>query len=205
MAGPKKGSAFTFGIALTSIDDTNVFKTSPTLAAGDITVSLDGGDFANITTLPTQIQTSGVLPVALTAAEMNADLVYVRFHDAAGDEWQDALVVINTETGTISEIAGYTDDIGAAGAGLTALGDARLGNLDAAISDVADAVLDEVVEGSLTMRQMLRLFAAFMLNKASGGGTATLTFQDIADTKARITMTVNTTTGDRSAVTLDGS
>jgi hypothetical protein len=134
MPGPKKNTAFTFNVALTSQADTKLFKTSPTLAAGDITVSKDGGDFANIGTLPTQIQTTGVLPIALTADEMNADRVVVRFSDAAGAEWCDLIVSINTETGTISEIAGYTDDIGIAGAGLTALGDTRLANLDAAVS-----------------------------------------------------------------------
>jgi len=111
MPGPKKNTAFTFNVALTSQADTKLFKTSPTLAAGDITVSKDGGNFANIGTLPTQIQTTGVLPVALTADEMNADLVVVLFHDAAGAEWCDAVVTIHTETGTISEIDTNVDSI----------------------------------------------------------------------------------------------
>ena len=131
---PVKGAAFTFDIALVSQASPYIFKTSPTLAAGDITVSLDQGNFANITTLPTQIQTTGVLPVALTAAEMNADLVVVLFHDAAGAEWQDAVVSIYTGGQTLDTIEGLVDDIGVAGAGLTALGDVRLANLDATVS-----------------------------------------------------------------------
>ena len=65
-----------------------------------------------------------------------------------------------------------------------------------------DDILDEVVEGTTTMRQMLRGFASFMLSKVSGGGTATITFRDIGDTKDRIEATV-TGVGDRSSMTLD--
>lgn len=138
MAGPKKGVAFTFPMRLWSQADTDLVQTSVTLAAGDVQVSKDGGAFANIATLPTEIGTSGVLAVSLSADEMDVDhYVTVRFHDVAGDEWCDGGADVLPETGTISEIAGYTDDIGAAGAGLTALGDARLANLDAAVSSRA--------------------------------------------------------------------
>jgi hypothetical protein len=61
-----------------------------------------------------------------------------------------------------------------------------------------------VVEGSLTMRQMLRVFMAALAGKASGGGTTAITFRDNADSKARITLTVDVD-GNRTAVTLDGS
>ena len=128
---PVKGTAFTFDIALVSQASPYIFKTSPTLAAGDITVSLDGGSFSNIATLPTQIGTTGVLPVALSADEMNADRVVVRFHDVAGDEWQDALVTIYTAAQTLDAMQA---NIGAGGAGLTGIGDTRLANLDAAVS-----------------------------------------------------------------------
>lgn len=64
-----------------------------------------------------------------------------------------------------------------------------------------DAVLDEVVEGSYTLRHYLRLFASVLLGKATGGGTATLTFRDTGDSKNRVVLTVDTS-GNRSAVTL---
>jgi phage terminase large subunit-like protein len=66
------------------------------------------------------------------------------------------------------------------------------------------AVLDEVVEGTLTFRQMLRLFMAALANKSSGGGTTSIAFRDVADGKARISATVDSS-GNRSAVTVDGS
>ena len=107
MAGipPLKNSAFSFETALDSQADGDVFQTSVTLAAGDVTVSKDGGAFSNITTLPTEISTTGVLTVSLSADEMNADRVTVRFHDAAGDEWKDRLVIIETETVQLNDLA----------------------------------------------------------------------------------------------------
>lgn len=68
----------------------------------------------------------------------------------------------------------------------------------------ADDVLDEVVEGTTTMRQLLRLYAAVLFNKASGGDTPTIIYRDMGDTKARVTLAVDVD-GNRSAVTLDGT
>ncbi len=67
-----------------------------------------------------------------------------------------------------------------------------------------DDVLDEVVEGTYTMRQMLKLFASALASKVSGAGTTTITFRDIGDSKDRIVATVDTS-GNRSAITLDVS
>lgn len=72
------------------------------------------------------------------------------------------------------------------------------------LSEVADALHDEVVEGTLTMRQILRLLLAVLTGKSSGGGTSTIIFRDNADSKARITATVDSG-GNRTAVTLDGT
>ena len=67
-----------------------------------------------------------------------------------------------------------------------------------------DAILDDPIEGALTFRQALRLFLSALAGKSSGGGTATLIFQDYADAKARITATVDSN-GNRTALTLDGT
>lgn len=75
---------------------------------------------------------------------------------------------------------------------------------DALSDDAVDAILDEVVEGALTMRQMLRLFTAALAGKATGGGTATIAFRDVADAKTRLTLTVDAN-GNRTAVVLDGT
>ncbi|MCE5212990.1 MAG: hypothetical protein LLG40_15720 [Deltaproteobacteria bacterium] len=80
---------------------------------------------------------------------------------------------------------------------------AAIAAIEAAIP-TADAIHDEVVEGSLTFRQIIRILLAFAAGKSTGGGTATITFRDVADAKARITATADGD-GNRSAITLDGA
>lgn len=88
-------------------------------------------------------------------------------------------------------------------------------NVDAILTDTGtdgvelttsavDAILDEVVEGTMTLRQMLRVMLAALAGKSTGGGTATITFQDVGDTKARITATVDSS-GNRTSITTDGT
>ena len=67
-----------------------------------------------------------------------------------------------------------------------------------------DAILDEVVEGALTLRQCQRLLIAAAMNKASGGGTNQVTYRDLADALDRIVMTVDVL-GNRSAIVLNGA
>jgi hypothetical protein len=67
-----------------------------------------------------------------------------------------------------------------------------------------DAILDEVVEGTLTHRQIIRIILAALAGKSSGGGTVTLAFRDDADSKARITATVDAN-GNRTSITKDGA
>lgn len=69
----------------------------------------------------------------------------------------------------------------------------------------ADALLDRSngVETGLTPRGALRLAAAAMAGKVSGGGTGTETFRNaVADSKNRIVST-NDSSGNRTAVTTD--
>lgn len=75
---------------------------------------------------------------------------------------------------------------------------------DALAADAVDEILDEVVEGSLTMRQILRIVLAALAGESGGGGTSTITFRDNADTKNRISATIDGSR-NRTAVTLDGS
>lgn len=79
---------------------------------------------------------------------------------------------------------------------------AAVGSAMTLTSAAVDLLLDEVVEGTTTMREMLRGFASALLSKASGLGTASVVFRDIGDTKNRISATVDVD-GNRSVVTLD--
>jgi len=62
--------------------------------------------------------------------------------------------------------------------------------------------LDELVEGTYTARQIMRLVAATLAGKVSGAGTTTNVFRDINDTTDRLTVTVDPA-GDRTAVTIN--
>lgn len=86
--------------------------------------------------------------------------------------------------------------------GLDAAEASVLAAIGAISSITADDVLDEAVEGSLTLRQAVRVVLAFVAGKASGGGTTSIAFRDQSDTKDRIVGTVDAQ-GNRTAITLD--
>ena len=69
---------------------------------------------------------------------------------------------------------------------------------------IGDAVLDEVVEGTTTLRKAVNLHSAVLAGKASGGGTNTITYRDLGDSKNRAVQTVDVD-GNRSAVVNDGA
>lgn len=71
-----------------------------------------------------------------------------------------------------------------------------------ALAALVDAVHDEVVEGSTTLRQAMRLALATLGGKADGLATTTVHYRDLADSKNRVTATVDAD-GNRTAVTLD--
>ncbi len=213
---PKKNTAFSFEVALPSVASSGVFQVNPTLAAGDVKVSKDGGAFSNITSLPTAISSGAWLTVALSATEMNADRIVVMFHDAAGAEWCDVSCLIFTVSQQIDDlasqasantIAGYLDtEIAAIKAKTDNLpaSPAATGDIPTAIQN-ADALLDRAngVETGLTPRNALRLQAAATAGKLSGAATNTNTIRNaVADSKDRITATVDAD-GNRTAITYD--
>jgi len=61
-----------------------------------------------------------------------------------------------------------------------------------------------ILEGTLSLSEALRIILAALAGKLSGGGTTTRYIRDVADTKPRITATIDTS-GNRTAVTLDGT
>jgi cytochrome c556 len=144
-----------------------------------------------------------VVPLNLDTQRVVVDVDHIRDDKINSDVFDDAAI-------TAAAIA--PGAIGSSEAPLLAnldvavstRGTANAGDSMALTSGAVDAVLDEVVEGSLTFRQMLRLFMSALANKSSGGGTTTIAFRDVADSKARITATVDTS-GNRTAISVDGS
>jgi hypothetical protein len=103
---PKNGAAFSFYVALTSQADTKLFQVAPTLAGGDVKVSIDGGSFNDLAVLPVVTPAAGrAVLVALSAAEMTGDNIQVQFVDAAGAQWCDLLVNIQTTVRQIDDLA----------------------------------------------------------------------------------------------------
>lgn len=86
-----------------------------------------------------------------------------------------------------------------------AIGDtSRVSDLPTAAANATE-LLDQAagVETGLTVRQALRLALAALAGKLSITGSTVTIRNAVADSKDRITVTVNTTTGARTAVTTD--
>lgn len=95
---PKKNQAWSTDVVLEDLSNEGRIKLSPTLAAGDVKISIDNGALANITTLPSEAPSgSGIIDVDLTAGEMNGDKITIRFRDQTDPpEWADRTITILT-------------------------------------------------------------------------------------------------------------
>jgi hypothetical protein len=72
------------------------------------------------------------------------------------------------------------------------------------VSGLIDNLLAANIEGTLDLKDVLRIVLAFASGVTDGGGSAVITYKDVAGTKDRITWTVNTS-GDRLSSAVDGS
>jgi len=95
---PKKNEDFLVRVALEDMANPGSFKASPTIAAGDFKVSIDGGALANLATLPSVSPASGIwVLVTLSSTEMNGDVIAVQAIDqTAPKEWADFALSIPT-------------------------------------------------------------------------------------------------------------
>lgn len=102
----KKNTAWIGYIRLSPRAGIGTFQNNPTLASGDVKVSIDGGALANLTTLPVVTPASSDwVKVSLSASEMNGDNIAVQFKDAAGNEWCDDGFLIQTSARKIDDLA----------------------------------------------------------------------------------------------------
>lgn len=102
----KKNTAYIVYVDLVSQADTKLFKVTPTIAAGDFQVSIDGAAFANLATLPVVTPAGGsAVKINLSAAEMNGDNIHVQCRDAAGAEWCDLSFNIQTAARQVDDLA----------------------------------------------------------------------------------------------------
>jgi hypothetical protein len=109
MPNPKKNTAYTFDIALVDSLNRPAFKANPTLAAGDFKISTDEAALTNLTNLPTVTPVSGrIVKIVLTAGEMNGDRVMIQCVDAAGNEWDEVMIYIDTTAVTVDDLVRST-------------------------------------------------------------------------------------------------
>jgi hypothetical protein len=113
MATPIKGSPYTFTLSLFSTT-TSELLTNPTITAGDVSLSTDGGAVASLTTTPSVIPaSSGVVEVNLTSAEVGNEHFVVLFEDI-DNEWKtvvyhETVALPSTGGGGVSPAVGALD------------------------------------------------------------------------------------------------
>ena len=116
----KKNTAYVCYVGLPSQANPLVLQANPTLAEGDVKVAIDDGDPANMATIPVvDANFTKRVKVSLSADEMNGDNLTVIFSDAAGDEWCDVIVNIQTVANQIDGIAAAIAALNNATQGLT--------------------------------------------------------------------------------------
>lgn len=113
------------------------------------------------------------------------------------DGWIYTVAALQQAAGGGLDAAGVRAAIGLSSANL----DAQLDALPTAAENAA-AVMGSTIEGTFDLTESARLWNAALAGKASGLATTTATFRDLADTKDRITATVDAD-GNRTAVTRD--
>ena len=105
----KKNTAYICYVGLPSQANPLVLQANPTLAAGDVKICIDDGDPANLATIPVvDANFTKRVKVSLSSDEMNGDNITFIFSDAAGDEWCDVIVNIQTAANQIDDIKAET-------------------------------------------------------------------------------------------------
>jgi hypothetical protein len=95
-----------FYVGLIQQANTKLLKAAPTLAAGDFKISIDGGAFANLGTLPTVTPAAGTsVKIILSQAETNGDNLQIACIDASGAEWCDLFINIQTSARRFDDLA----------------------------------------------------------------------------------------------------
>jgi len=153
MSTPKKNVAYTFYLSLIDSTDPGTFKANPTIAAGDFKVSIDGGAFTNLATLPA-VEPAGsiVVKASLSAGEMNGAKIVVQCIDVAGGEWNDLLVFIDTDVVNMEDIVRSTtpaNTLNVAADGLAAADIQQLGGSATALATMAALYDGAVARGTV--------------------------------------------------------
>jgi hypothetical protein len=152
----------------------------------------------------TEIQTGLATAAALATVDSVVDAIQAKTDNLPSDP-ADASVIVSATDAILTAVGGVQttadsilDDTGTAGVVVATA--SKTGYRLSATG--VDDILDEVVEGTTTLRQSQRLHNAVLGGKASGLETTAATFRDLGDTKDVVVATVDGD-GNRSAVTHD--
>lgn len=177
--------------ATAGILDVNVKNIDNDAASASGTVTFPNATLASTTNI-----TAGTITTATNVTTVNGLAAgVITAASIAADAITDAKVASDVT------IASVTGAVGSVTAGVTVTTNNDKTGYRLSATGVDD-VLDEAVEGTRTLRQMLRGFASALLGKVSGMATNAPIFRDIDDSKNRITATTDAD-GNRSAITLD--
>ena len=111
---PKNTAGYIFYVSLVSQANTLIFQANPTLAAGDVQIAIDDGAPANLATLPVvDADFTKRVKIVLSQAETNGDNLIIIFSDAAGAEWCDLTIAIQTATQTFDTTDTAVDAVNA--------------------------------------------------------------------------------------------
>jgi len=182
-------SASKTGFSLSATGADLILKTSTFAAA--LVAAINELSTYGLTALNTLLVTTGIKAAtvpALVAADVRTAVGLASANLDTQLTALDAIVyTVKVDTAAILADTG-TDGVVLKAAGLNA--------------DAIDKIVDEVMDGTVTLRQAIMLFLSALASKSSGGGTDTLVFRSVANTKPRITATVDAN-GNRTAMTLD--
>lgn len=190
MPNPKKGVAYTFSVSLLDAADTRALRANPTLATGDVKVSVDDGAYANITTLPTVTPAGGTkVKVSLSAAEMNGDRIDVQFIDqTATKEWTDRHVAIEPTTVTVDDLVRSTTPANALNVNASGQADATVVAMATGVITAGVIAADAIGASELAADAVTEIQAGLATSSAltSVAGDVTAILADTAAIDARL-------------------
>ena len=194
---------FIFYVSLVSQANGKIFQASPTFAAGDVQIAIDDGAPNNLGTLPViDADFTKRAKVTLSQAETNGDNLAIIFSDAAGAEWCDLAISIQTAGQTLDTMKADTVEI------LTRLPNATAGEANglqicganAAATYASLTVTAALTTGSIVNNGVFTQTGAVTLSSTLATGAVTLSALTV--TNNLLVSGTSTLTGN---VTLSGT
>src|SRR6266540_3545008 len=136
---------------------------------------------------------AGEAPLQPTVAGRTLD---ISTGGEAGIDWAN----VGTQGATVNLAATTLGILGAASIGASSFAASAI-DANALAASAVDEILDDTLEGSMTVRQALRIILSAVAGKLSGAAITNVLIRDIGDTKNLINATVDVA-GDRTAITL---